>query len=105
MATPMVVKNRIVSARRFYVGMALAMLVTVLVGFSRSFFLRPLFPDWPAPSETIFYVHGAVFTAWILLLVAQTSMVAGGRTDVHRRIGPFGVALALAMVVLGPLGE
>jgi len=104
MATPMVVKNRIVSARRFYVGMALAMLVTVLVGFSRSFFLRPLFPDWPAPSETIFYVHGAVFTAWILLLVAQTSMVAGGRTDVHRRIGPFGVALAIAMVVLGTLG-
>ena len=80
------------------------MLATVLVGFARSFFLRPLFPEWHSPSETIFYVHGAAFTAWIVLLVAQTSMVAGGRTDLHRRIGPFGVALAAAMVVLGAVG-
>jgi len=92
------------AARRFYVGIALAMLATVLVGFARSFFLRPLFPKWHSPSEAIFYVHGTAFTAWILLLVAQTSMVAGGRTDLHRRIGPLGVALASAMVVLGTLG-
>ena len=87
--------------RRFYTGMALAILAAVLLGFSRSFFLRPLFPNWPSPSETIFYVHGTVFSCWILLLVVQTSLVAGGRTPVHRTIGPFGAALAAAMVVLG----
>jgi hypothetical protein len=84
--------------------MALAILATVVIGFSRSFFLRPLFPEWHSPSEAIFYVHGAVFTAWIVLLVAQTSLVAGGRTEVHRRIGPWSAALAIAMVVLGTLG-
>ena len=105
MATPMALKIRGSSeGRRFYVGMALAMLATVFVGFARSFFLRPLFPEWHSPSETIFYVHGAVFTAWIILLVAQTSMVASGHTHLHRRIGPFGVALAAAMVVLGGAG-
>jgi len=105
MATPMAIEARRAAAGRgFYVGMAIAMLATVLVGFARSFFLRPLFPEWHSPSETIFYVHGAAFTAWIVLLVAQTSMVAGGRTDLHRRIGPFGVALAAAMVVLGAVG-
>lgn len=87
--------------RRFYTGMALAILAAVLLGFSRSFFLRPLFPNWPSPSETIFYVHGTVFSCWILLLVVQTSLVAGGRTPVHRTIGPFGAALAAVMVVLG----
>ncbi|MEP7208155.1 MAG: hypothetical protein ABI920_14550 [Casimicrobiaceae bacterium] len=92
------------SERRFFTGMALAILAVVLVGFSRSFFLRPLYPDWPAPSEGIFYVHGAAFTAWILLFLVQASLVAGGRTDLHRKIGPFGVALAAAMVVLGVLG-
>jgi uncharacterized membrane protein YozB (DUF420 family) len=96
--------RRSAAGHRFYVGMALAMLATVLVGFARSFFLRPLFPEWHSPSEAIFYVHGTAFTAWIVLLVAQTSMIAGGRTDLHRRIGPFGVALAGAMVVLGTFG-
>src|SRR5947209_5777649 len=105
MATPMALDTRVGQAsRRFYVGMALAMLVTVLVGFARSFFLRPLFPDYHTPSESIFYVHGAAFTAWIVLLVAQTAIVAGGRIALHRRIGPFGIALAAAMVVLGGWG-
>lgn len=90
--------------RRFFTGMVLAILATVLLGFGRSFFLRPLFPDWPSPREPIFYVHGAVFTAWIALLLAQVSLVAGRRTDLHRRIGPIGAALAVAMVVLGTLG-
>ena len=49
-------------------------------------------------------MHGGLFTAWILVLVAQTSLVAGGRTELHRKIGPFSVVLAIAMVVLGMLG-
>jgi len=90
--------------RRFFTGMALALLATVIVGFSRSFFLRPIFPELPSPSETIFYVHGVVFTAWIVLFVTQASLVAGGRTELHRKIGPFSAVLAVAMVVLGTLG-
>ena len=89
---------------RFYTGMALAILASVIVGFSRSFFLRPLFPDWPSPSESIFYVHGTAFTAWIVLLITQASLVANKRTDLHRKVGPFGAVLAAAMVVLGTLG-
>ena len=104
MATPMMSSDRSSAERRFFTGIALAMLATVIVGFSRSFFLRPLFPDWPSPSETIFYVHGAAFTEWIVLLVALTSLVASRRTELHRKIGPYGAALAAAMVVLGTVG-
>jgi uncharacterized membrane protein YozB (DUF420 family) len=89
--------------RRFFLGMALALFAAVAVGFARSFFLRPLFPGWPSPSESIFYVHGAAYTAWIVLLVTQAALVNAGRTDLHRRIGPFGAALAVAMVILGTL--
>jgi len=103
MATPMVADARLAGERRFFAGMAIAMLVVVFVGFARSFYLRPLFPEWHSPSEPIFYVHGAVFTAWIVLLVAQVSLVAAGRRDVHRRIGPYGAGLAVLMVVLGTL--
>jgi hypothetical protein len=89
---------------RFFTGMAIAMFVAVFVGFARSFFLRPLFPTWPSPPEGIFYVHGALFTAWMALLIAQASLVAAGRTDLHRKAGAWGVALAVGMVVLGVLG-
>lgn len=93
--------DRTAVERRFWRGMALLMLATVLVGFARSFFLRPLFPETPSPPEMIFYVHGAVFTAWIVLVAIQTSLVANRRVDLHRRIGLFGAVLAVAMVVLG----
>jgi hypothetical protein len=88
---------------RFYTGMAIAILVTAFVGFARSFFLRPLFPTWPSPPEPIFYLHGAVFTAWVVLLIGQVSLVGAGRTDVHRTLGRWGVVLAAGMVVLGIL--
>jgi hypothetical protein len=96
--------SRWTAERRFYSGMALAMLLAAYVGFARSFFLRPLFPEWPAPSEPIFYVHGAFFSAWCVLLVTQTMLVGAGRTDLHRRLGMLGVAIAAGMVVLGVAG-
>src|SRR2546430_16064759 len=103
MAALMVSPDRASAERRFFTGMALAILVTIIVGFSRSFFLRPLFPEWPSPSEMIFYVHGVAFTAWIVLLVVQASLVAGGRTQLHREICPLCAVLSAAMVVSGTL--
>jgi hypothetical protein len=49
------------------------------------------------------HVHGALFSAWVVLLVAQTRLVAGGRTDVHRRLGVAGALLAAAMAPAGVL--
>ena len=104
MAPSMITPDRSIAEHRFFTRMALAILATVLVGFSRSFFLRPLFPEWQSPTENIFYVHGALFTAWIVLFVLQASLVASGRAELHRKIGPLGAALALAMVVVGTFG-
>ena len=97
-------RSRWTAERRFYTGMALAMLVAAYVGFARSFFLRPLFPEWPSPSEPIFYVHGAFFSAWCVLLVIQAVLVGAGRTDVHRKLGLLGVIVAVGMVILGVVG-
>jgi hypothetical protein len=97
------VRERWTSERKFYTGMALAMFAVAYVGFARSFFLRPFFPDWPSPHEPIFYVHGVLFASWCALLVAQSSLVGAGRVDVHRRVGPWGAALAAIMVVFGVL--
>jgi hypothetical protein len=83
----------------FFCGMALLMLATVLVGFARTYFLAGVFRA-PLPA-TIIHVHGAVFTSWVLLFITQTSLVAAGRVDIHRKLGMFGFSLACLMVVVG----
>ena len=53
----------------FFSGMALPMLATVFEGFARTDYLAGVFHA-PLPS-LIIHVHGAAFSCWILLLVAQ----------------------------------
>ena len=83
----------------FFSGMALLMLATVFVGFSRSYYLAGVFRA-PLPNPLI-HAHGAAFSCWILLLVAQTSLVSARRLDIHRRLGMAGFLLACLMVTLG----
>jgi hypothetical protein len=81
--------------------MALLILATVFVGFARSYYLAGVFHA-PLPSFII-HLHGAAFSCWILLLLAQTSLVATGNVGIHRRLGIAGFLLASLMVVLGVL--
>ncbi len=85
--------------RYFFPGLALLMLATVFWGFARSYFLAGVFKA-PLPNWLI-HLHGAAFTSWILLLIAQTTLVAANRVDVHRKLGLAGFGLACLMVVLG----
>jgi FtsH-binding integral membrane protein len=83
----------------FFMGMGLLMAATVFVGFAPSYYLAGVFRA-PLPS-TIVHVHGAVFTAWILFFIAQTSLVSTGRVDIHRKLGLFGFFWACLMVIVG----
>ena len=56
----------------------------------------------PLPS-LIIHIHGVVFSSWILLLLAQTSLVAVGRVDLHRPLGLLGFGLACLLVIVGLL--
>src|SRR4030095_14432248 len=71
--------------RFFYCGMALAAIVAVFIGFSRTYYLRSHFQDDRLP--LYLQVHGAAFSAWMMLFLTQTSLVAASRTDLHRRLG------------------
>jgi len=81
--------------------MSLLMLATVFVGFAPTYYLAGMFRA-PLPS-LIIHLHGAAFSAWIVLLVTQTSLVSAGRVDIHRRLGIAGFLLAFLMVILGIL--
>jgi hypothetical protein len=85
----------------FFSSMALLLLGSVFVGFAHSYYLAGIFGA-PLPS-LIIHLHGAAFSCWILLLVTQTSLVAAGRVNIHRRLGVAGFLLACLMVVLGAM--
>jgi FtsH-binding integral membrane protein len=84
--------------RLFFSGMALASALILFLGFLPSYFHRSA--ELP-PLTPLYQLHGAVFTAWIVLLVAQTALVAGRRTDIHRTLGVAGALLAAVVFVVG----
>jgi len=86
--------------RLFFGGMTIAMLVTVIAGFGPSYYFTSVSGS-PVVLTPALHVHGAVFTTWMLLLVVQSTLVAAGRTDVHRQLGVAGAVLGACMMVLG----
>ncbi len=91
--------------RKFYTGMAIAMLFTALVGFSRTYFIRlisghPTTVTGRVPNVTA-HLHALLFMSWLVLFIVQTSLVANHRVKVHRKLGYFGIGLAAAMIVVG----
>lgn len=85
----------------FFSSMALAFLLSVFIGFARTYYLAGVFKA-PLPNLLV-HIHGAAFSLWILLFIAQILLVAVGRVDLHRRLGMLGFGLACLMVVLGLL--
>lgn len=102
MATQAGARARWAPERRFYTGMALAMIALVLIGFGPSFYFRGYvhFPR-PNPSLTpLVLVHGIVFSLWMVLFATQASLVGMNRRDLHMRLGVAGMALAVLLVPL-----
>jgi len=84
--------------RWFFSGLALLSALLVFAGFARSYYLKTAYGT--PELSTLLHVHGAFFSTWIVLLVAQTTLVAVKRTDLHRQLGVAGGVLAALMTVL-----
>jgi hypothetical protein len=82
--------------RGFFIGMALGMILTVLLGFAPSYYLMR--PD-AAPLTPLLHAHAAAATIWMLLFLAQTGLVAAHRVGVHRRLGMAGAAVAIGLTI------
>ncbi|MDB5685480.1 MAG: hypothetical protein JWR77_69 [Rhizorhabdus sp.] len=84
--------------RSFYLIMSLVMAAVIVAGFSNTvpedFTHNPGLP-------LLLHVHGAVFTLWVFLFVAQPAFIARGSIQLHRKIGWIGAGLAAAMVIMG----
>ena len=76
--------------------------VGMIAGFGVDF-PRYLHENPPAPKIT--YLHGAIFTGWMVLLTAQVLLVVGDRVKIHRTLGWVTAGWACLMAVFGPACE
>jgi hypothetical protein len=83
----------------FYFFMSLLIAVVVVCGFSRTVNANLIHPALPRPF--LLYIHAAVFSGWVVFFILQSTLVRTRNVGWHRRIGWFGVALGVAIPVLG----
>ena len=84
---------------RFFSAMAIVSSLTIVAGFFNTYGPKVMTGEPAVPN--IIHVHALVFTSWLIVFVAQTTLVLGGRTDLHRRLGAASMALAALMLVVG----
>jgi len=89
--------------RWIFVAMAAWFIAIVLAGFIPDSVmklglvragLRPPFP-------LVLHMHAALMGSFLLVLLAQTSLMATGRREYHMRLGLLGYALAALLVAVG----
>jgi len=87
------------TGNRFFLVTSTLFLAVVLIGFSRSFYLKSYFdfPNLPAH----LYVHGIALTMWFALACVQPWLVRNKRVDLHRRFGIAGIFVATSVVLTG----
>lgn len=86
----------------FSFWMTLAMAFFVFAGFGLHSFLPALRGQFP-PAPPVVHLHGAVFIAWMLLLLVQSALVSAGNVRLHRALGTWGIAQGTATILLGLL--
>lgn len=86
-------------ARSFMVVMAVAIIVIVVYGFSRTLKENLISPAVPPPR--ILYLHAVVMAAWLALFATQAALVRSRRVHLHRRLGQWGIALGTVVPVVG----
>jgi hypothetical protein len=80
----------------FYPAMAAVSAAIALLGFSRRYFFKMAAGNFEAPP--IVHVHGFITFVWVALVVAQTALVAKGRTAAHRSLGLLGISVGTLLV-------
>jgi len=86
------------SERSFWQKITLGLAIFIVFGFAQ--FAARGFVNYGAVPIYV-HLHGMAMVAWLALMVTQPTLVQQGNAALHRKLGWAGVALALAIIVLG----
>lgn len=89
--------------RWIYVFTAAGFIVITLLGFipDSAMKLELIRAGQRPPFPLVAHFHAVLMGSFLLLLLAQTTLMATGRNALHRRIGPAAMVLVPALVVAG----
>jgi hypothetical protein len=85
--------------KHFYFFMALLIPAVVVYGFSFTIGQNLLHPAIPRPR--LLYLHAAIFSGWLVLLLVQSALVRTRNVAIHRTLGWFGLAYGIAIPGIG----
>lgn len=85
---------------RFFPLLSSLLIVFVFLGFAPTYYMRPANAG---AIPAYLQIHGAAMTAWYVLLLLQTTLIAMRRRTVHRRLGVAGAVIAAVIVFLNPV--
>ena len=88
-------------AQYFYFFMSLLIAAVVVCGFGPTVDQRFFHPSHPKPF--LLSIHAGIFSAWVVLYIVQSGLVRTGNVRIHRALGWFGVALGVAIPIIGTL--
>jgi len=83
----------------FYFSMSLLIALTVVYGFSQTVGQNLFNPAPPRPF--LLFLHGAVFSGWVIFFIFQSALVRTHHVSWHRRTGWFGAGLGVLIPILG----
>jgi hypothetical protein len=86
----------------FAFWMVLTMVFFVFGGFGMHSLIPALKGNFP-PAPPIVHLHGLLSVSWMLLLLAQVSLIGAGNTRLHRSLGTWGIAHATVLLTVGLL--
>ena len=95
----MTTKRAVSGDQYFYFAMSLLITAIVIYGFSHTINQNLFHPDLPRP--WILWVHGALFSGWLLFFILQSALIRTRNVRVHRNLGWFGAAMGAAIAVVG----
>jgi hypothetical protein len=87
--------------RKLFLTAAIAFPLLVFIGYSRTYYLRPLFEHAQPLATTLVHVHAWVMSAWVLYFTAQTLLIRTKNVKLHMSMGFAGIGLAILVVIVG----
>lgn len=89
--------------RWIFVLMAAWFIVLALTGFVPDSFIKVAMVERGIrpPFPLVLHMHAILMGSFLLFLLSQTWLVATGRCETHRKVGPLGGLLAAALIVVG----
>lgn len=85
---------------KFFSIMAVVLVVVIVAGFSNTY-LPKVVGSNPTPVPGIIHFHAAVFALWLVFFVFQVTLIMRKKVALHRKLGNWGVAFSLLMLLTG----